>query len=845
MSEPGDDNKPHTESVHDALERYREKRWADQTGEPFGGEGLHKPQIFVIHKHDATRLHYDLRLEWGGVLWSWAVPRGPSLDPEDKQLAVKVEEHPVEYADFEGVIPKGNYGAGPIIVWDRGQWFPFDPPDQALKDGLLHFELRGFKLRGIWTLVQIKTDPKNWLLIKKADGWHHPGEFEFDEASILSGLTVDDLKRGPQREQEVTAALTELGAVEEKLLLRRVQVMLAETADGPFSKADWLFEMKYDGFRLLAETTQGGPVQLKYRSGRDATALFPDLVQALKMLPFEHLVLDGEVVVLDEEGKSDFGRLQSRAMLQRRRDIERATVPLPVTYFAFDLLGFGDYDLRQLPLIERKKLLAQVLPKSGPVRFADHVEGQGAELFELIKAQGLEGVLAKDARAAYQGRRTNSWLKVVVERSADFVIVGYTEPDGSRVGIGSLHLACYRGEDMVYAGRVGSGLRDRDLADLTPMLEAIEIDEPCLDAAAPGHRRHHWVIPRHVCEVRYKTWTEDGHLRHPVFVRLRTDKKPSECVDPRHHDTPAELPDPLPEPQLEKRVPITRPEKVFWPDEGYTKGDLIAYYDAISTWLLPYLEDRPLVMTRFPDGIHGKSFFQKDAPGFLPEWIRRQRMWSELGEREIAYIICDSRESLCYLANLGSIPLHVWGSRVDSLQFPDWTIIDLDPKGAPYSHVARLALAVRALCDDIGLPCFPKTSGSTGMHVMIPLGGQCTYQQGRQVAHLISQVIAEQFPEIATLARQLSQREGKVYLDFLQNGRGRLLVSPFSVRPREGATVSTPLRWEEVSESMDPNQFTIKTVPDRFAQLEADPLAPVLTLRPNLLEALGKLAERL
>ncbi len=825
-----------------ALEKYRQKRSADQTGEPFGGQGVVQPQVFVIHKHDATRLHYDIRLEWGGVLWSWACPKGPSLDPDEKRLAVKVEEHPVEYADFEGVIPKGNYGAGPIIVWDRGQWVPFDDPDQAMADGMLHFELHGYKLRGIWTLVQIKTDPKNWLLIKKADGWHKAGESEFDEGSVLSGLTVEELKAGPARAAEVTTELVKLGATNKQLKSREVRTMLAETAEAPFSRQGWYFEMKYDGFRLLAECG-AKQIRLKYRSGRDATAVYPDLVKALNSFPYEHMILDGEVVVLDEEGKPDFQRLQRRAQLQRPRDIQRSTVGLPVTYFVFDLLGFGDHDLRDLPLADRKRLLQKLVAATGPVRFADHVPDQGEALFELIKQRGLEGVMAKDSQSKYQGRRSPSWMKVVLERNADFVIIGWTEPDGSRVGFRSLHLAFYEGDELTYAGRVGSGFNDGELRDLSERFEKIERPEPCCELIPPTHRRNRWVEPELVCEVKYKTWTDSGNLRHPVFVRLRDDKQPSDCTVTRARIAPPEVQ--VVAEAVPKEVKFTRPEKVFWPEEGYTKGDLIAFYDAVSDWLLPYLKSRPLVMTRYPDGIDGKSFFQKDAPPFLPDWIRTQTMWSEHAEREIRYIICENRETLVYLANLGTIPLHIWASRVDSLQNPDWTIIDLDPKEAPFIDVVRLALAVKALCDEISLPCYPKTSGSSGMHILIPLGGQCTYQQARQLAHLISQIVVEEHAEIGTLNRRLSERSGKVYFDWLQNGHGRLLVSPFCVRPRQGATVSTPLLWDEVVEELDPDRFTIQSVPERLSEMALDPMSAVITEVPNLLEALASLAARL
>jgi bifunctional non-homologous end joining protein LigD len=822
------------------LARYREKRVADQTSEPFGD--IHaRPRLFVIHKHAATQTHYDLRLEWDGVLWSWAVPRGPCLDPEVKRLAVKVEEHPVEYADFEGVIPKGNYGAGPIIVWDRGQWEPYDDPNEGLRKGMLHFALYGFKLRGGWTLVRLKDEPKQWLMIKKADGFEHTeGELPFGEESILSGLTVEELGEGSTRAQALREEAVRLGAKPRKQASGSMEPALAETADQVFSDPSWLYELKYDGFRLLAERTDGKDCILRYRSGYRSTQVFPDLVRALRRWPFRDFVIDGEVVVLDEEGRSDFQMLQRRTQLSRRRDIEQATVNLAATYFVFDLLAFDDLDLRPLPLRDRKALLERMLPKLGPIRYSDHIEGIGEKFFDLVKAKGLEGIMAKKADQPYRAGRSKSWLKMPADRRADFVIVGFSEPGGSRPGIGSLDVAAYVNDKLTYAGRVGTGFSDQQLVALRALLEPDIIDEaPCV---GPVRKKTHWTRPKHVCECRYKTWTDDGKLRHPVFLGLRPDKGIDECHRPagKRLEEPETIEEFRPE---DKKVPFTRPEKVFWPKAGYTKGDLVEYYRAVSSWLLPYLAERPVVLTRYPDGINGKSFYQKDAPGFIPEWIRTETMWSQHAEREIRYIICDSQETLLYLANLGTIPLHIWGSRLDTLERPDWCLIDLDPKEAPFEDVVDLAIAVHELCEEIGLPSFVKTSGSTGLHVLIPLAAQCNYEQCRSVAHLISQVIVNRHPEIATLVRNPERRGGKVYFDWQQNGHGQLMASPLCVRPKPGATVSTPLLWQEVNRGLHPERFNIKSVPERLERMPEDPLIRVLDTKPDLLAALGALAE--
>ncbi|MDX1385850.1 MAG: DNA ligase D, partial [Thermoanaerobaculia bacterium] len=514
-------------------------------------------------------------------------------------------------------------------------------------------------------------------------------------------------------------------------------------------------------------------------------------------LPYRSLVLDGEVVVLDDEARPSFQRLQQRARLTRWRDIERAAVRLPAFYFVFDLLGFEDFDLRSLALEDRKALLRRVLPAAGPVRYADHVAERGAELYERVLETGLEGVVAKKADSPYRGGRSATWQKVRAARSGDFAVVGFTEPKGSRVGLGALHLAVLSGAQMLYAGRVGTGFDDALLAELRQRLEPARRPEPPFSGEAPRGREHVWVEPRLVAEVRYIEWTAAGQLRHPVFVRLRDDKQVAECVrddlPPEPEEgTVVELRDPVPE------VQISRPQKVFWPEEGYTKGDLVAYYRAIAPHILPYLRDRPVVLDRYPDGIEGKSFFQKNIPDFTPSWIRTESVWSEEGGKETRYFICDTAETLLYLINLGTIPLHLWSSRIRNLQAPDWSILDLDAKQAPFSSAVRVARAIGSLCRDIELPAFVKTSGATGLHVLIPLGGACTHGQSRQIAELVARVVVDELRDIASLARTPRARQGKIYVDTIQNGYGKLLVSPFCVRPRPGAPVSMPLRWSEL-----------------------------------------------
>jgi bifunctional non-homologous end joining protein LigD len=767
---------------------------------------------------------------------------------------MEVEDHPVEYADFEGVIPEGNYGAGEVIVWDQGRWTPLADLDEGMKKGKLLFELQGYRMRGKWTLVRMKTKGKTtgkeWLLIKERDAWARKGaEAIYPQDSILSGLTLEEMASGVRRAADIRDELARLKAPRKRVKPSSVGLMLAEPREKAFSKAGWIWELKYDGYRLLA-SREAGAARLFYRRGMDSTATFPEIARALSALPFDSFVLDGEVVVLDEKAKPSFSKLQQRALLQRRTDIARASVELPATLFAFDLLAFEDFDLRPLPLSERKALLQRLLPKAGPVRFADHVETLGEELLAQAGAMGLEGVVGKKADASYRSGRSADWIKVRLDRTGDFAVVGWSKPEGSRSGFGALHLAYWKDGGLVYAGRVGTGFSERDIAALHARLEPRRRAAPAFTGAAPTGKGHAWVEPELIVEVRYKEFTRDGNLRHPAFLRLRDDKPIEDCTrdDSPGGEEPAapaaaassrEVDPPV------KTVPLSNLDKVFWPEEGYTKGDLIEYYRAISPWLLPYLKDRPIVMTRYPDGIHGKSFFQKDAPKFAPDWIRLERIWSEHAEREIDYFVCEDLETLLYVANLASIPLHVWASRVAAPERPDWCILDLDPKGAPFKHVLEVAQAIHALCEEIALPHFLKTSGATGLHVLVPLGGQCTHAESKALGEILARIVEQRLPKISTTARMLGAREGKVYIDYLQNGHGKTIAAPFSARPVPGATCSAPLKWNEVGARLDPKKYTIKTLPARMKRLGEDPLAPVLRLKPDLHRALSRLTERL
>jgi len=825
------------------LAAYREKRTASRTPEPFGGRVVAGGSIFCVQKHAARNLHWDLRLELDGVLLSWAVPKGPSPNQADKRLAMQTEDHPLEYAEFEGVIPEGEYGAGAMIVWDRGVWVPLEDPHEGLEKGKLLFELRGHKLLGRWTLVKTRQAPNSWLLIKERDAYldEDATTEDYPDDSIYSGLTVDEFPDADAHAEELAERVAELGAKRREVRAKDVSLMLATNEERPFTRAGWVFELKYDGYRLLAER-RGREAHLRSRAGHDLTATFPEIARAVRGLPYEGLVLDGEVVVNDAQGKPSFSRLQKRGRILNKDDALRASVELPALFHAFDLLAVEGHDLRPLPLLERKELLRDVLPSVGPIRYVDHIAEQGELMYEHVERMRLEGIVGKKADAPYRGGRSKSWMKVRTVRMDDFVVVGWTEPKGSRGGFGSLHIAQHDGSDLVYQGAVGSGFRDAELDEVLSLLEEIEVEEcPCSAGPVPKGKGHHWVRPEIVAEVKYKELTEQGLARQPSFSRFRTDKPPAECVvegaGRGEEDTE---PEPV-EIVEERSIPFTNLDKVFWPEEGYTKGDLIEYHRRIAEWILPYLEDRPLVMTRYPDGIEGKSFFQKDAPPYAPEWFRRVTLWSEGSDRELSYFVAEDLESLLYVINLGTIPLHVWSSRIATLAQPDWCILDLDPKEAPFTDVVAVARAIHEICEEIELPAFAKTSGSSGIHVLIPLGGQLTYEQSRTLGQLLGRVVVAERPDIATLTRNPSRRDGKVYVDFVQNGHGRLLVAPFTVRPKPGAPVSTPLEWKEVDNRLTIEKHTIASVPKRMKRLGHDPLRPVLELEPDLIGALSRL----
>jgi bifunctional non-homologous end joining protein LigD len=855
--------------AEDSLERYRTKRDPGVTNEPFGvplqtkGETLRGS--FVIHLHDATRRHYDLRIQVGGALASFAIPRGPSLDPEEKRLAVQTENHPFEYLDFEDTIPEGNYGAGPMIVWDIGTVQYLEAPvERGIAAGKVDFLLFGHKVRGRFALVEttarVKPKPKQrqWLLLKKADAFATPKGPDIvlsQPESVLSGLTVEELGTKAERYATLLTDTQAAGARDGAgLELKKLTPMLCANEGASLTDPARFYELKLDGVRIVAER-RGSEVRLKYRKPRFCTESYPEIARALKSLFPTDFVIDGEIVAFDDKGKPNFQRIAPRIHAQRPFDVTRAMGEVSVVYLVFDLLSLGTFDLRELPLWQRKALLARFIPRRGLVRMLDHLEGNGQALFDLCQKQGLEGVVSKDRHSKYKNgpERTGLWVKHKCEREDDFVVVGWVEGKGSR-GLGALELGSYRGDVLVYRGRVGGGFDDATLRGLEKRLAELAAPEPLYtgDPIEDGRPRHA-VQPVLVVRVRYLEWTDEGRLRMAVFLGF-PQTPPRACraapEDERIEallvtaDTPAT---PLVKPTLQSssRLQLSNLDKVFWPEEGYTKGDLLTYYERIAPVLLPLLAERPIMLVRYPDGIEGKNFYQWNVPQGTPTWLETLDLRNEERDgKNVTTFLAHDVDSLLHVINLGCIPIHVLAARRQSLDFCDFLTIDFDLGEQPFSEAVRLTLGLKGLLDELGLIGFPKTSGQEGLHVLIPLGPGVPFAAARSLVELLGRLLQLRHPDTSTMQRRVGERSGRAYIDTGQTGRSRTIVSAYSVRAYRGATVSTPLFWEEVHLALKPDAWTMFTVPERIAD-RGDPYAGLLEARPNVSAALEKLGKML
>ncbi len=801
-----------------SIRAYRAKRNFAATPEPAPARRA-KPApapIFVVQKHAATRLHWDFRLEHNGVLLSWAVPKGPSLDPHDKRLAVHVEDHPLDYANFEGVIPEGNYGAGTVELWDRGTWQPLGPVDEAMRRGELKFTLDGKRLHGKFVLIRLKPRPKerqeSWLLIKEHDAEEQQGA---DAASLEHDRPRPQAKQAAWQPPD--------GARRAKLPDPPPAPMLASIADAPPEGADWLAEIKFDGYRLLA-VKDGDTARLITRNGLDWTNRFPTLAHAIRTLPATQLLIDGELVALRPDGVSHFGDLQARLSEGRDRSL---------IFYAFDLLYRDGYDLRRCALTDRKTALAPLIPPQGPIRYSDHMEGATPEMRARACAMNLEGIICKRADAPYRSGRGRDWLKVKCQGREEFIILGYTPPKGNRTGLGAILLGFYAPDGKLhYAGACGTGFDDKTLTYLAKRLDSPRADPPkhliLTDEPPPANAT--WIRPELIAEVQYTAWSGAGRLRHPVFLGLREDKKPEAVIRdvpdpeaPRHELGPRRTAPRI----VTARKPaargadigairLTHPDRELWP--GITKQDLADYWRTVADHALPGIANRPLALVRCPEGIAGEHFFQKHANRGMPPQLRE-------GSFDGApYLALEDADGLIACAQMAAIELHGWGSTLPDAGHPERLIFDLDPgANVPWEAVIHAAHDLRARLDKIGLASFPRTTGGKGLHLAIPLKPSADWPTARAWTRAFAEKLEREHPALYVASIPKARRVGRILIDWLRNGLGSTAICSFSPRARDGATVATPLAWSEVKPALDPHSFTVRTVPARLAHQKRDP----------------------
>jgi bifunctional non-homologous end joining protein LigD len=815
----------------DSLERYRAKRDFTKTREPPGGKVTPATSVFVVQKHAARRLHYDLRLQFGDTLRSWAVPQGPSLDPKVRRLAVHVEDHPLEYADFEKPIPKGQYGAGAMIVWDRGSWVPMGDPETDYQKGTLKFRLSGEKLGGGWTLVRLK--PKegergdNWLLIKERDPHARPGHGDDllteRPESVLSGRRVEELLEdqkpsapAPERKARRIRPSALHGAVKAPLP-DQVRPQLATPAARVPEGEEWLHEIKLDGYRTLARI-DAGAVRLLTRTGQDWTDRYGLLAKAFAALPCKQALIDGEIVVQDEGGIASFAALQDALAEGRTQEL---------TCFAFDLLHLDGYDLTAVPLLERKRALATLLePVVSPtsaLQLSEHVRGEGRAFFEQASRLGLEGVISKQADAPYQQTRTRSWLKIKCRQSDEFLIVGYN-PSEVAGGIGALLLAEAEDGGLRYVGRVGTGFAMAEMKRLHAKLEALRTRQPAVALPLEEKRKGMvWVRPALIAEVEYGNRTADGILRHAVYKGLRADKNagggvPSTAKPERkRYVSDADL----------AAIWVTNPDREMFARGGPSKLELALYYARVGDWMLPELIGRPVSLVRCPTGKAADCFFQRHALSGMPEVVKTIPL--KEGEGETGdYLYLEDARGLLSLAQFGAVEFHSWGCRVDRPEHPDRIIFDLDPdEGLPWRQVVDAAFEVRAALAGLGLVPFVKTTGGKGLHVVVPLLRRQGWEAVRRFCETFARQMAAAAPRRFTANMSKQQRRGRIYLDYLRNVRGATAAAAYSLRARPGVPASTPLDWNELAAIDDPADLNYLTVPERLAERSVDPWAGI------------------
>ncbi|WPV02648.1 DNA ligase D [Mucilaginibacter sp. cycad4] len=880
-----------------SLEKYAEKRDFSKTLEPKAGRSKDKDHLmFVIQKHDASRLHYDFRLEMDGVLKSWAIPKGPSTDPKVKRLAMMVEDHPFDYRNFEGLIPKGEYGGGTVIVWDEGTYEPIEEIKgkkaqekhllKQLESGSVKIKLHGEKLEGEYALVKTHGMGENgWLLIKHNDRFASVKDITKEDKSILSGKTIESMEKTSEkvwqhgREEDVEKpektgkkkALNEpVEQLEKKVdtidtedfdveqLLKqapeskaptKIKPMKATLVDEPFDDPDWLYEVKWDGYRAIAMIDKKG-AELISRNNLPFDKYYP-INKLLKDWQI-NAVIDGEVLVLNDKGVSDFGALQNW----------RSEADGNLVYYVFDILWYEGKNLMGLPLKQRQAILSAVLPTNDDrIRQSKVFDTGGIEFFNAAERIGLEGIIAKKASSVYTSDlRSKEWLKIKVHRRQEVIIAGFTKNAGTSKSFSALILALYDDKGKLqYAGKVGTGFSDKLqkemmeqfkplITDKSPFEVEPDVDKPSRFRPQRLGAKPTWLKPELVCEVAFAEVTGDGVFRQASFKGMRTDKKTKDVVletpkptaetveeaEGADNDTHAKaikpvkntdrktLLNPKDETQVRKicghELKFTHLSKVYWPEDGVTKRDMFNYYYQAAEYILPYLKDRPMSLNRFPNGIHGPSFYQKDVKGKAPDWITKTFPYTTSEGEHKEYLVGSDESYLLWMASLGCIEMNPWFSRVKSPDNPDYCVIDLDPDKNTFDQVIAAALEVKKVLDAVDVPSCCKTSGSTGMHIYIPLGAKYDYDQSQMFARLVVGIVHKQIPDYTSLERMVAKRNGKMYLDFLQNRPGATIAGPYSLRPKPGATVSMPLHWDEVKPGLTMKDFTIFNSIDRLKE---------------------------
>lgn len=949
-----------------ALTEYQKKRKFSQTPEPEGKSTSSVKQKeggktlqFVIQKHDASHLHYDLRLELKNAMKSWAVPKGPSLNPADKRLAMLVEDHPMEYNEFEGIIPKGNYGAGTVIIWDQGIYEPIEEgpklrgnrkspnkplghlskADQekhllkAFYAGSLKFKLHGEKVKGEFALVRTTGREDNaWLLIKHRD--EHASETDITEMdkSVVSGKTIDQMAAdkksnqwisnrssdgklknetgvkastqsnstrvrsgkktavvskseeqiGEDYDEKVEKILRPLKKKKKTAMPKDLRPMLATLVDEPFDDPEWIYEVKWDGYRTVAYLDKG-TVELRSRNNNSFEKFYP-VHDALAQWPIKAIV-DGEIVVVNDQGLSHFSGLQN---WQSEDDGD-------LLMYVFDILWLDGIDCTQLTLLERREILRQLVPTEGIIKFSENFEASGTEFFQAAQAIGLEGIIAKRADSIYQpDTRTKNWLKIKTEQRHEAVITGYTRNEGSSKLFSAVILGVYDNEELRFIGQAGTGFTDKMQTDLLKKMKPLEttkcpfktepvINKPTMFRRNPPKAEVIWLKPKLVCEVKYQELTSEGIMRHPSFQGLREDKNPKEVFintpinaeEVKHVEkttpsktTNAHSASKTPASKIKKEsadntgnsgrelflnpdeeiqskqingheLQFTNLSKLYWPKEKISKRDMINYYYSIAPYMLPYMKDRPQSLNRHPNGISGASFYQKNVKDKVDDWITQHRYENTTREGEKTFFVCTDEASLLYIAKLGCIEMNPWHSRFQAPDSPDWCVIDLDPDTNSFEQVIEVANVVRKILEAVDIPSYPKTSGSTGMHIYIPLGAKYSYEQSKQLAELIVTFVHDEIPKFTSILRNPAKRKGKIYLDFLQNRAIQTIAAPYSLRPKPGATASAPLHWDEIRQGLSIGDFTIFNMLERVKS-EGDLFKGVLGKGIDLQKVLQK-----